>query len=104
MTWQLLERILNNYHEWYEIYRYTLEPDLDINGMTINIMDILEGIDTLPPRQREAVVLTCLENRKEAEAARIMGFTKWSSQVGMYKRRALKSLCDNIWNSQRLYE
>ena len=98
MTWQLLERILNNYHLWHEIYSRTLETDLTLNGMTINIHDILKGIDELPPRQREAVVLSCLEGRKEVDVARIMGFTKWSSQVGMYKRKALKTLCDNIWN------
>lgn len=100
MTWQLLEKILNNHHLWREVYQETLDSTLVINGMVLDYHDILEGIDRLPPRQREAVVLTCLENYKEADAARIMGFSKWSSQVGMYKRKALKTLCDNVWNKQ----
>jgi DNA-directed RNA polymerase specialized sigma24 family protein len=101
MTWQVLERILNNYQEWREVYRETGNPDLQLsNGITINIYDILKGIDTLPPRQREAVVLSCLENRKEVEVAKIMGFTKWSSQVGMYKRKALKTLCETVWKNE----
>ena len=101
MTWQILERLLNNYGEWQEVYRKTGNPDLELlNGITVNIYDILEGIDRLPPRQKEAVVLSCLENRKEMEVARMMGFTRWSSQVGMYKRKALKTLCDTVWREE----
>ena len=99
MTWQVLERILNNYWEWQEVYRTTGNPDLQlINGITVNIYDILDGIDKLPPRQKQAVVLSCLENRKEVEVAKIMGFTKYSAQVGMYKRKALIKICDQVWN------
>lgn len=98
MTWQVLERILNNYWEWKAVYATTGNPDLQLlNGVTVNIHDILNGIDQLPPRQRQAVVLSCLENRKEVEVAKIMGFTRWSSQVGMYKRKALKTLCETVW-------
>jgi DNA-directed RNA polymerase specialized sigma24 family protein len=101
MTWQILERLLNNYWEWYEVYQTTGNPELQLlNGITVNIYDILKGIDRLPPRQKQAVVLSCLENRKEVEVARIMGFTKWSSQVGMYKRKALKTLCETVWKSE----
>lgn len=97
MTWQILERLLNNYWEWHEVYRTTGNPELQlINGITVNIYDILNGIEKLPPRQKQAVVLSCLENRKEVDVAKIMGFTKWSSQVGMYKRKALTGLANKI--------
>lgn len=97
MTWQILERLLNNYWEWHEVYRTTGNPELQlINGITVNIYDILNGIENLPPRQKQAVVLSCLENRKEVDVAKIMGFTKWSSQVGMYKRKALTGLANKI--------
>ena len=98
MTWQILERLLNNYMEWQEVYLDTGNPDLQLlNGVTVNIYDLMKGIDSLPPRQKQAVVLSCLENRKEVEVARMMGFQKWSSQVGMYKRKALKNLCETVW-------
>lgn len=98
MTWQILERLLNNYYEWKEAYRVSGNPDLQLlNGVTVNIHDVLKGIKELPPRQKQAVILSCLENKKEVEVAKIMGFTKWSSPVGMYKRRALKNLCDTLW-------
>jgi len=101
MTWKVLEKLLNHYWEWYEIYLVTGESDLHLpNGITVNYYDILAGIDKLPPRQRQAVVLSCLENRKEVEVAQIMGFKRWSSQVGMYKRKALQTLCDKIWNAE----
>ena len=98
MTWQILERLLNNYYDWKEAYRVSGNPDLQLlNGVTVNIHDVLKGIKELPPRQKQAVILSCLENKKEVEVAKIMGFTKWSSPVGMYKRRALKNLCDTLW-------
>ena len=98
MTWQILERLLNNYYEWKEAYRVSGNPDLQLlNRVTVNIHDVLKGIKELPPRQKQAVILSCLENKKEVEVAKIMGFTKWSSPVGMYKRRALKNLCDTLW-------
>jgi len=101
MTWQILERLLNNYYEWYEIYLTTGNPELQLlNGVTVNIYDILKGIDKLPPRQKQAVVLSCLENRKEVEVAKIMGFKKWSAQVGMYKRKALNTLCLTVWKDE----
>ena len=101
MTWQVLERVLNNYYEWKAVYASTGNPELQLlNSVTINIHDILDGIDKLPPRQKQAVVLSCLENRKEVEVAKIMGFTKWSSQVGMYKRKALKTLCETVWKDE----
>jgi len=101
MTWQILERILNNYWEWYEVYLTSGNPELQLlNGITINIYDVMKGIDRLPPRQKQAVVLSCLENRKEVEVARMMGFTKWSSQVGMYKRKALQQLCRTVWSTE----
>jgi DNA-directed RNA polymerase specialized sigma24 family protein len=101
MTWQVLERVLNNYYEWRAVYATTGNPELQLlNSVTINIHDILSGIDKLPPRQKQAVILSCLENRKEVEVAKIMGFTKWSSQVGMYKRKALKTLCQTVWKDE----
>ena len=101
MTWQVLERVLNNYYEWRAVYATTGNPELQLlNSVTINIHDILNGIDKLPPRQKQAVILSCLENRKEVEVAKIMGFTKGSSQVGMYKRKALKTLCQTVWKDE----
>ena len=104
MTWQLLEKILNNYWEWKAVYAKTGNPDLELpNGITINIYDILNGIEELPPRQKQVIVLSCLENKKEVDVAREMGFEKWSSPVGMYKRKALKTLCDTIWKDCSTY-
>lgn len=100
MTWALLEKVLNNYYEWRAVYQQTGNPDLELlNGITINIYDVLDGIEKLPPRQKQAVVLSCLENRKEIDVAKIMGFTRWSSQVGSYKRKALKTLCETVWKN-----
>lgn len=99
MTWQLLEGVLRNYAEWksgWENGEVSDELTLD-GGIVVNLHEILEGLDSLPPRQREAIVLICLLNYREVDAARKMGLMKWSSQVGSYKRIGLRKIVDRYY-------
>jgi hypothetical protein len=100
MTWQLLQNILKNFWEFRELYEQHGIEEIVVVGVTVNIHDVLQGISDLPPRQKEAVILMCLENRKEEEVARMMGFTRWSSQVGLYKRLGLTRICRKFWNNK----
>lgn len=101
LNWKLLENILKNYYEFKALYEETGISEICLdNGFVVNYHDILEGLDSLPPRQKQAVWLMCIEGRKEVEVARIMGFEKWSSPVGMYKRKALRKLVQTKWQDQ----
>lgn len=98
MSWQLLENILRNYHEFVALYESEGLEEIHLdNGIVVNVYDVLEGIKDLPKRQKQAVVLVCIENRREVDVAAIMGFTKWSSQVGTYKRLGLKKIVKKYW-------
>lgn len=98
LNWQVLEKLLRNIHEWREYYIEHGIEEIELDGgYVVNFHDLLRGIDTLPPRQREALILTCIDNLKEEEAAELMGFTKWSSPVGTYKKMALKRLLERYW-------
>ena len=101
MNWKLLENIFRNYYEFKALYEETgiYEITLD-NGYVVNFHDILKGIENLTPRQKEAVWLMCIEGRKEVEVAKIMGFEKWSAPVGMYKRKALRTLVETKWKKE----
>ena len=70
MTPYKLEAILRHYDELYEMYlREGMEEFSLDDGTTVNIHDLLQGIDELPKRQRTALLLTCIGNLKEVEAA-----------------------------------
>lgn len=99
MTTERLEALFRNYYEFRELYetRGLEEITLD-GGFVVNIHDVLRGIDELPKRQREALILTCFMGLKEIEAAPIMGFRKWTSPVSSYKRLALKKLVEKYWS------
>jgi DNA-directed RNA polymerase specialized sigma24 family protein len=101
MNWKILENILRNYYEFKALYEETgiYEITLD-NGYVVNFHDILKGLDSLPPRQKQAVWLMCIEGRKEVEVAKIMGFERWSAPVGMYKRKALRTLVETRWKDE----
>lgn len=89
-----LERILKNYATWRALYETEGEAVsvISAHGDEWHIFDVLDGLDELPPRQLEAIVLTCLEGRSELEAAKIMGFKKWSTPVQQYRNLGLNKL------------
>ncbi len=92
-----MEKILRNFKEWQRVYETKGSPELELpNKITINILDfdLKTSFELLSDAQREAIILICLENRREIEAAQLMGFNKYSSQVGFLKRQGLKILAD----------
>lgn len=98
MTPARLEALLRHYYEFLALYEDSGVDEITIeDGTRVNILDLLRGIDELPERQKQAIVLTCLMNLKERDAARIMGFPKWSSPVGTYKKLALARLVERHW-------
>lgn len=92
--WLMVGRILRHYNEIYEQYKYSGLEEITLpDGDVMNVHDMLEGIKSLPKRQREAVELMCIQGLKEVEASEIMlPGSKWSSPVGAYKRAGLKKL------------
>ena len=95
ISWFLMEKILRNFEEWHRVYEVKGNPDLQLpNKITINILDfdLNASFKLLSDAQNQAITLICLENRREIEAAQIMGFNKYSSQVGFLKRQGLKIL------------
>lgn len=92
-----MEKILRNFEEWHRVYEVKGTSDLALpNKITINILDfdLSASFKLLSDPQNQAITLICLENRREIEAAQIMGFNKYSSQVGFLKRQGLKILAD----------
>lgn len=99
-----MEAILRHYDEFRALYESEGIDEIPIgNGFTVNIHDILSGIDELPRRQKMALVLTCLMNMKEVDAAPLMGFKKWTSPVSSYKKLALEKLVER-WKEQNAEE
>lgn len=99
MTAYRLEAILRHYVEFRELYEQDGIEEITLeDGLVVNIHDVLRGIEDLPKRQRTALILTCLYNLKEVEAAPLMGFTKWTSPVSSYKKLALEKLVERWWS------
>lgn len=59
-------------------------------GEEIFILDLMAGIDSLPPRQRQAFELICLLGYTETDATRIMlPHSRWSTPIQQYADTAL---------------
>jgi hypothetical protein len=60
------------------------------DGEEIYIPDLMVGIEDLPPRQREAFTLICLEGYTETAATKVMlPNSRWSTPVQQYADTAL---------------
>jgi len=59
-------------------------------GEEIYLPDLLSGIEDLPPRQREAFTLICLQGYTETAATKVMlPNSRWSTPVQQYADTAL---------------
>ena len=88
----LLERILRQYQQWQALYEDEGIATLTIYGEEWHFLDLLNGMNTLPPRQKLALWLIVIEDRKEVDVARMMNFSRWSTPVQQYKNIALWKL------------
>jgi hypothetical protein len=103
MTIERLEALFRNFNEFQALYEDLGIQEITLdNGIVVNIHDLLQGIDELPKRQKEALILTCFMGLKEVEAAPLLGFTKWTSPVSSYKRLALRKLVDRYWTEEEV--
>jgi hypothetical protein len=89
---KILEGILKQWARWGAFVQDEGLLAITIKGEEYHYYDVLNGLETLPKRQLQAVWLICIENYREAEAAKIMGFDKWSTPAQQYKNLGLKKL------------
>lgn len=90
-------RVLKKYAYWKSLVEAEGEQFATIKlpgGQEIHYMDVLEGFKVLPPRQRQAVWLMCVEDRSEAEVAQIMDFKNQITPVQQYKNFGLARLIE----------
>lgn len=98
MTPQMLEKILRHYGEFRAVYEAEGVEEITVEGgVTVNVHDVLQGIETLPERQKQAIKLMCLLNWREVDAANAMGLRRWTSPVSSYRRAGLQKLVDSHW-------
>ena len=88
---QIFRRIYSHWYDWKSLIEQEQLHFLEIEGETIYFHDLLVGLDSLPPRQREAFIIHILYCTPEREASKIMG-TSWVSLVGQYSTAALKKM------------
>lgn len=103
---KLLGDILRNLQQWLVFVEDEGLFFITIEGEEYFVYDLLEGIEMLPKRQKEAIELMCLQDLKEAEVARRMGFTKWTTPAQQYAKSGLRKLvayhmAKGMWREER---
>lgn len=92
---QQLKRIyqhLQHFQALVEMGEMTMPPIVTIpeTGEEIYLADLMVGIDSLPPQQRRAFELICLEGWTETDATKvILPGSRWSTPTQQYADSAL---------------
>lgn len=98
----LLEALLKNWQSWRAILEDNGVDTLMIGGEEWNFYDMLDGIKELPLRQRQALWMILIEDKRPVDVARIM-FAGSKRIVGemavQYKNDALTKLI--AWHEQK---
>jgi len=68
----LLEALLKNWQSWRAILEDSGVETLTIGGEEWNFYDMLDGIRELPPRQKQALWLILIEDKRPVDVARAM--------------------------------
>lgn len=91
----ILEGLLRNWQSWRAVLEDSGVETLVISGEEWNFYDLLDGIKELPPRQKQAVWLILIEDKRPVDVARAM-FAGSKRIVGemavQYKNDALAKL------------
>ena len=90
---QTYARLLQNMDTWAELMAKggPSQAFLDIRGEEYCYFNMLDGMDTLTPTQRWALHLIYIEDRRDGDAAVIMGTP--NAPVRQYADRAVEKLC-----------
>jgi len=95
---QIMKRLYQHLEHWHslieagEMGHIVTIPD---TGEEVFLLDMMVGIDSLPPRQREAFELIALQGYTETDATRIMlPSSKWSTPVQQYADSALARMVE----------
>lgn len=99
MTVSILRELLRHLQAWRALY----EADgVDVlegpDGFSISLWDletIYQMVDTLPPRQAEAIELCLVQNVRERDAAVMMGVSP-TNPVAMYATSGLEKLVKQV--------
>lgn len=89
---RIFESILRHYYHWQVLARQEGLYAIRVEGEEFSFFDLLDGIETLPLRQRQALWLIVIEGMKEREAADLMGYQGSSTPAQYQKNEAIKKL------------
>ena len=100
MDLSVLRELFRNYHQWWAVYELTgndtiVGPD----GQDYCIWDLQylyeHALPLLAPRQKEAILIYLVENKREVDAATVMGLSP-ASPVGIYATTGLENIIGMI--------
>jgi hypothetical protein len=89
---KIFEGLLRHYYHWQVLAHQDGLYSITVEGEEFSFFDLLDGIETLPLRQRQALWLIVIEGMKEREAADLMGYTGSSTPAQYQKNEAVKKL------------
>jgi len=92
---RILKEVYRHYIDFQDHASRTGQFYLTYGPITLSLIDLQYGLDKLSPRKREAVFLNVILDKKQKDAAAIMGITTVS--VGQYVEQAMIQLAERYF-------
>lgn len=91
---QIFKRIYQNYYHWRSMRESgQIDDIIVVDSEEIYFGDLMTGLEILPPRQRQAFELICLQGYTESAATEIMlPNSRWSTPVQQYSDDGLRKM------------
>src|SRR5664279_2700693 len=94
---KILQNLLKNWQAWHSLIEQGGSPFLTLEGEVYHYYDILEGLNSLPPRQRQAVFLMTVCDMSELETAKTMKFKNVHvTPVSQYRSIGIDRILDYL--------
>lgn len=94
----ILREVYRHYLDFQDYWQRTGRDTIEHKGVTINFMDLKDGVENLADRKKEAFYLNVIRDMKQKDVAEIMGITTVS--VGQYVAEACRQLATVYWKDQ----
>jgi DNA-directed RNA polymerase specialized sigma24 family protein len=94
---KILQNILKSWQLWHAHIETGGSPFLTVDGEDYSFYDILDGLNSLPPRQRQAVFYMTVMDMSELQTAKTMKFKNVNiTPVSQYRSLGIDRILDYL--------
>lgn len=99
-TWKIIRELYRHYLDFKDYCAYRGKYYVNYGPFSLNIVDLQEGVNELPQKQKEAFFYNVILDLRQEDVKKIMGITTVS--VGQYVESACRKLAARYFTDEEI--